>query len=332
MSDITVIGAAITGPSAALRLASLGHNVTVYEQRPSDGLYSAGILGITRGNWNMLVSAGVRMWEGQLRNKFRDYGLMRHGEETYSPFKYIAWTDLHRLLTQAAIRAGAEFRFGIRANPDTMQAEYMIDATGIFSASKRLRSSYSGFAIYRGTSQVQSKDDFVVYRELPFPGYYTQGITPYGAAWAYFLPRQEPRSHATVSVASPPVETAYLPREFQRVIQASPDMIVSYMSDWDVPHKLHDPSYRRFTLGDANGPVRPVTTSGANLAVMEGMTADILVSGSHTAVREYQRAVLDRRRYDIALGQSLEGVEIGGQAEDAQFNMHHNALFLDGQR
>lgn len=328
MSTIAIVGGAITGPSAALRLATLGHDVTVYEQRPADALYSAGILGITNGNWDMLTRAGVQMWQGELHNSFRDY---TYQETVLSPFRYMAWVDLHKLLTNAARNAGARFQFSTRVDPSQVSADYVFDARGIYSAVERLKSRYSGFAIYRGTSRIQSMDDFVTYHGLP-AGYYTQGRTPYGASWALFAARPEPMHHATVAVTDPPPETSLLPAEFQRVVRDTPDMIVSYMSDWDVPHKMHDPHYRRFTIGDANGPVRPVTTSGANLAVMEGQSADILLSGSPTAVREYQAAVLGRRRYDIALGQSLDGPEIGGALEDALFTMHHNALFQDGER
>src|SRR5260370_1051740 len=52
---VSVIGGAIAGPAAALRLATLGHEVTVYEQRPADALFSAGILGITPGNWTWVA-------------------------------------------------------------------------------------------------------------------------------------------------------------------------------------------------------------------------------------------------------------------------------------
>lgn len=329
MSSVKIVGAAITGPATALTLAANGHDVTVYEQRPAAALFSAGILGITHGNWNALTRAGVPMASVELPNKFRDYS--SPDVYTDSPFRYIAWTDLHNVLTQTAQAYGARFMFGHRVDADRLQADYVMDAGGIFSASKRLASRYSGFAIYRGTSQVDTFDDFVVYHGWP-AGYFTMGHTTYGAAWAMFLPRPEPMHHRTVGLTMPPPETDTLPAEFARVVKATPDMIVSYMSDWDVPHTFADATYRRFTLGDANGPVRPVTTSGANLAVMSGMDSEILVSGSRRAIRALERTDLDRRRYDIALGQMLEGPEIGGSAQDALYVMHHNALFQAGRR
>lgn len=330
MSAIHIIGAGITGPTAALTLASNGHDVTVWEQRPADQLYSAGILGITEGNWQQLTTAGVPIGHAELDNGFRDY---RTPGITQSPFRYIAWVDLHNALVNSAIDYGAKFRFETHVNESELQAQYVLNAGGIWTASQRLQSRYSGYAIYRGTSRLDTSEGFIVFRDMPESAYFTMGHTPYGASWAFFLPRALPMHHRTVTTATAPPETAYLPAELRRYVNSTPDMIVSFMSDWDVPHTFHDPTWRHFTIGDANGPVRPVTTSGANLAVIVGMQAETLVSGDHRRITALQRSLLDRRRYDIALGAALmDGPEIGGAREDAQFSKHHTALFLDGER
>lgn len=330
-ATVSIIGAGITGPAAALTLAKAGHDVTVYEQRPADALYSAGILGVTDGNWSRLSREGVPMDMVELPNDFRDYSTMPAGIKDMSPFRYVAWVDLHTLLTRTAMEYGAKFRFETRADASKMDTEYVFDAGGIWSASKRLQSTYSGYAIYRGTSRIDISDGFIVYHDVP-SGYFTAGHTRYGASWAFFLPRYEPMHHRTVSTAHVPSEVRYLPKELRRIVQATPDMIVSFMSDWDVPHTFHDSTWRHFTIGDANGPVRPVTTSGANLAVIVGMEADRLITGTRDEITGIEQSLLERRRYDIALGQALEGPEIGGRAEDDNFRMHHNALFLDGER
>jgi 2-polyprenyl-6-methoxyphenol hydroxylase-like FAD-dependent oxidoreductase len=328
MADIAIVGAGITGPAAALTLARAGHTVHVYEQRPESGLYSAGVLGITEGNWHRLILAGLPVQSYELSNGFRLYGETTPHPLT-SPFRYIAWVDLHKILTDTARSYGARFRFGRRVDPAALFAEYVIDAGGIFSASRRLVSHYSGFAIFRGLSHLDSQDDFVVF-DLP-EGYYTQSRTAYGAVWALFVSRDEPMHHRTVVTTQPPAETDLLPAEFAQVVRATDAPIVSYMSDWDVPTVAHDESYTRFTRGDANGPVRPVTTSGANLALMAGRQAG-LITGSRAEIDRSERSLLRRRRYDIRLGQTLQNPEIGGASTDALYTLHHNTLFLAGER
>lgn len=336
MAHVSIVGAAITGPTAALALARRGHEVDVFEQRPASGLYSAGVLGITAGNWDRLSQEfRVPLARYELRNGFRLYGDTAPHALT-SPFRYIAWVDLHTALTDMAREHGARFTFGRRMDIPAIDDEYVIDAGGIFSAVRRMKTQhrkadYSGFAIYRGTSRLDSADDFVVY-DLPNDGYYTQSHTRYGAAWALFVPRPQPKHHGTVVTAELPAETDSLPAEFRDVIRATDSPIVSYMSDWAVPRIAHDPCYRRFVMGDANGPVRPVTTSGANLAVVAGMSAPIMITGSHAEIDAVQTSLLNRRRYDIALGKMLQNPEIGGASTDALYTLHHNALFAESER
>jgi hypothetical protein len=124
-----------------------------------------------------------------------------------------------------------------------------------------------------------------------------------------------------------PREISALPEEFRTVVEATPVISVSPMSDWHVPHHMHDGDYRVFTVGDVNGPVRPVTTSGANLAVMEGLSVNHLVGADPYTVLSAGTDILARREYDLELGKILEGPEIGGTAEDVDYYQHHVALF-----
>lgn len=328
MSGIAIIGAGITGPAAALALASAGHDVTVYEQRHADELFSAGLLGLTPGNWAATEAAGADLARVELGNGFFDYGT---GLAAMSPFRYIAWVDLHAALVSAAMDAGARFAFGRRVDADHLNADVVMDAGGIFSASRRLASRYTGYEIYRGLSDLNTPYPFMAYRDLP-DGYFTVGYTRRGAAWALFTSRPQPQHLATVDTTQPPAEADMLPDEFRRLIYATPAMIVSPMSDWDVPTSAHTRDFRCFTLGDANGPVRPVTTSGANLAVIEGLAAPQRMSADHDAVRRMEHRQLTRRAFDIRLGAKLDGPEIGGHLEDVMFAQHHSMLFSAGER
>lgn len=322
-SNVAIIGGAITGPAAALRLAKLNYQVTVYEARPKDGLISAGILGITHENWDMLESERVGIGQYELANGFYDYQTMTG---SISPFRYITWVGLHSALTDAGEAYGVEYRYGHRVAGASVSQRYdaTIEATGIAGAAKRmLPHRYSGTMIYRGLSRSYVYKPFIVWRETAGQ-YLAVGDTPDGAFWSYFVPRPEPSNLGTIKADSVPMEADYLPEEFRRVLYNTGEIFKTPLSDWKVPATMRQ-RHNYITIGDVNGPVRPVTTSGANLAVMEGMNVDKLMN-SHTA-RATERMMLGRRAYDLELGALLEAPEIGGRVEDVMFVQHHHALF-----
>lgn len=330
-SKITIVGAGITGPAAAMTLARAGHDVTVYEQRAPDELFSAGIVGVTPGNWSALQLRSVDLQRYALSqvNAFRDYAT---GMRDVSPFRYITWTGLHQSLTDAAMAAGARFVWQTRVDTAKLEADYVMDAGGIFTASKYLASEYTGYEIFRGLSAVNVADDFVTLTGMPGAGYFTVGRTPEGAAWALFAPRPRPAHLSTVNTSTHPHEFRYLPAEYRRVVMATDTMIVSPMSDWVVPDHFHDATFTRFAMGDATGPVRPITTSGANLAVMAGMHAGELVTGNRAQIHALETSLLRRRAFDMIMGRQLEGPEIGGDLEDDRYYQHHAMLFGAGER
>src|SRR5271154_5762679 len=106
MSGISIIGGAIAGPAAALALAREGHSVTVYEQRPANALFSAGILGMTHGNWSLLTIAGADLYRFELPGRFRDYNT---DAVSRSPYRLITWTGLHKSLVAASMEAGVKY-------------------------------------------------------------------------------------------------------------------------------------------------------------------------------------------------------------------------------
>lgn len=323
MSEITVIGAAIAGPAAALALARNGHNVTVYESRPADALFSAGILGITPNLWTMLDSYQVDTEPYQLSNDFTDY---KTGERGYSPFHYITWTGLHNALVSEAEKYGTRFVYGHHIdNPERIDG-ITVDATGIAGAArKNLPHVYSRHTIYRGLSRRFVNAGFIAYREQPGT-YFTVGDTPDGAFWAYFVPRfRTPSFLATTDVKEPPKEYESLPAEFRAVVLQTDRIARTPLSDWTVPHAMLQGNV--YSVGDVNGPVRPVTTSGANLAMMEGFAMPELLTATPSGQRMLEMSMLHRRAYDLKLGQELEGPEIGGQIEDIAYSLHHRMLF-----
>ena len=137
--SVAIVGAGLTGPTAALALANSGFKVTVFDQRPESALYSTGIVGIRRGNCRNLASQGVDL-STRLKGKvYHDYS---YGETrlTRTPFYLFAWTDLHNAIVHAAMDAGAVFRYEtpVQSNwhPDLdggyrhLNADFTIDAGG----------------------------------------------------------------------------------------------------------------------------------------------------------------------------------------------------------
>lgn len=317
----SVIGAAIAGPSAALMLARAGYSVTVYDQRPAGQLYSAGIVGITHSNWTAMEAMGVDIWRHELGDAFEDYN---QRALVLSPFRYITWTGLHSCLVEAAQNAGARFVYERHIHAPENQHGRIIDATGVAGAARKmLPHRYSGFTIYRGLSPEHIASDFLTYRMSP-AGYLTIGDTPQGAFWAMFAPRPEPSMLVTKTVKVPPHEYQALPAELQSYVLTTPQIAASPMSDWMTPPRMTDGQY--VSVGDVNGAVRPVTTSGANLAWMEGSQVLQLMAGDAGKERD----LLQRRAYDLHLGTFLESPEIGGLLEDTLFSMHHAMLFGGG--
>ncbi len=323
---VTVIGGAITGPAAALKLAQQGHDVTVYERRAEHDLFSAGILGITHGVWAELETAGVIM--RPLPNGFEDFNSQVF---TQSPFIYTAWTDLHRSLVTAAQDAGVRFVWSTSADAAQMTGP-VVEATGVAGAAKRmLAHRYSGYTIYRGLAPVAIGNPFIAFQMNP-SGYFTMGYTPYGAFWAMFAPRPEPAQLTTHEAHTLPAEVHTLPPQLRRICEATDTIAVSPMSDWRVPPVMVAAGHGgvRVTVGDVNGAVRPVTTSGANLAVLEGFAAAELMRGGEAAGRMSAK-LLARRQYDLDLGATLKGPEIGGSEQDGMYAEHHHALFAGAE-
>lgn len=321
MSTVKIIGAGITGPMAALTLARAGHAVTVFEQRPADALHSAGILGITEQNWRLLQKYGVSLHRALPDRTYRDVGQGM----AQSPFHLIVWTDLHNAITDAAMDAGATFHYKTRADVAHVRADYVFDAGGIVSAARRkLPNRYIGSFIYRGISERKFGEAFTTYKLPNKQGFIDIGHTYEGhGSWAMGVRRPQPEHFGTTFTDKPPAEAGMLPREYYRVVHATPEIMVLPQSSWTVAPALNNPQWTRFTIGDANGPVRPITTSGANLGLQAGIrTVALMIGSAPTAA-----AMLRHRAYAIELGLRLKGPEIGGTLEDPNYAITQSGLY-----
>lgn len=328
-ANVSIIGAGITGPTAALALAHAGHNVTVYEQRPDNGLHSNGLLGVTERNWAMLKAHDVDLSREILNRTYRDYEL----GVIQSPFRWIIWTDLHNAITAAAKDAGARFVFNTRADAATLPAEYMIDAGGVVSAARRrLENYYLGQTLYRGTSPLLTTEPFTTYKMPNKVGFLDIGRTFDNRSWWVLgIRRPAPAHHGTTFTNQVPPEIDSCPEEFRAVVKATKEVMVLPQYIWTAPSTMHDASWSRFTLGDANGSVRALTTSGANLGVQGGFMTPLLITDNRHVIETLTAAELHRRAFALHLGITLRGPEIGATLEDPDF-AHNQSVLYGGAR
>ena len=73
MANISIAGAGIAGPAAALALINAGHDVTIYESRTPDEVASSGVIGITELNCDYLRPLGVDLNEIALDNLYHEW-------------------------------------------------------------------------------------------------------------------------------------------------------------------------------------------------------------------------------------------------------------------
>jgi hypothetical protein len=326
---ISIIGAAIAGPAAALALADHGYDVTVYEAKQPGDLVSAGIVGVTRGVWGILQDAGVDVDRYELDHDRFEITDLLFGEAA-SPYRAIPWYGLHDALVERSEDLGARYVWGRHLTPGQIGGQ-VFDATGIAGAARyRLPYRYAGKVIYQGMSPMPVGRDFEVYRpDGPGRPYLTIGDVPGGSFWAYFAPRPEPSYMATMTVPMP-AEFETFPAHIRRVMRVTPTVWGTPLMLWHTPAHISEERRRVYKVGDVNGPIWAVTTAGANLAVIEGFRAPDFMVADDAALGEMERAILKRRQDDLDLGPELDGPEIGGVAEDRMFAQHHALVFGGG--
>lgn len=298
MASVQIIGAGISGPTAALILARLGHNVTVYERRSETALRSPGILGITESNWQELTSHGVTM--ADLPNWFTDYAT---GKTNRSEYRYITWTDLHDALVNAARKAGANFRFSTEA-PITND-EIVINAAGVGYAAKVGTPHYSGYIVIRGLSPAMADTSWTTVHGYSYSGkwLFNVGDTLDGASFAFYVHRRNLTEFKTRTTTEVPGETSALPPEFARIVASTPEFQIAPISDWDVPENLRNA--KGWTIGDANGAMRPHTSMGANLGIREALSLGFLMSGY------FEKSLIGDRKFEHARGIRLGNLHMG---------------------
>lgn len=328
----TVIGGAIAGPAAAYALSRLGHDVTVYEQAQESDLVSAGIVGIDPSVIAVMRAYGLDPAKDAdpIPSKYHIFG-ERHTWP--SPYRYYPWVGVHKMLVNAAIDCGARFVYGTRVEPSEADGDMVIDATGIAGAARdKLPSEYSKRMIYRGPSRRLVGNSFTVFTTGDMsvhPGYagiaFTTGDAYGQSWWTMYVDRTQVDHWGTIEVPVPP-EADDLPRKLRLLVKDTPRVRATPLSHWSVRHAMMSYDGHTLVIGDADGAVAPVTTSGVSLAILEALETPVLITGTPYA-RRREIACLRRRDYALNLGAMLSRPQIGGFREDVDFNVHETALY-----
>lgn len=288
-----IIGSGIAGPRAAITLREQGYTVDVWEARTRADLHSDGILNINGAVWNALLAHGVNCVDTRQLIPSDEYGLFPPEQE----FHNITWTDLHLSLTERAEELGAVFHYGapFRGEP----ADLTICATGVGSAKEVTQSHYTGYVVARGLSYQLTGEAWQWVTELPNVTIAIGDIRT-GASVAAFIPRENATLRTTYTPEMPD-ELSGLSLRWHRLFETVPVWQIAPLSDWDVPNTMFhtrggSPEVR---IGDANGQMRPNTASGANLALKEAGSGELLIQRSSLAEWRYLN---DRKiKHDLGL-------------------------------
>ena len=306
MANISIAGAGIAGPAAALSLRNAGHDVTVYESRKPHEVASSGVIGITEVNCDLLKPLGVDLNEIALDNLYHEWmdgGMKIH---RFTSEKFVVWSQVHQMLTNAAETAGAAFEWDTPA-PTT---GIVVQASGLRYARSRGLTPTPRYLVYRGLSSVPTDFAWLSLNDPHKRFSFKLASTPVGAAWELYVHRDSFPLNSQDADALP-VECALLPEEFQDIVNNSVTLATSAISDWEVADTLRvADDGLTLTIGDANGAMRPHTGSGANLAIQEALSLPALLHDTPqtaTVERDLLAARHKQHARGIAMGQMVMG-------------------------
>lgn len=303
---IAVAGAGISGPAAALALTRAGHQVTVYERRAPHEVASSGVIGITEVNCTLLRPLGVDLNMIALDNlyhEWKDGGMKIH---RFTTEKFVVWSDIHNLIVDAAKRAGIAFRW----NKSAPVSAVTVHASGVSHAASRGLKPTPRYLVFRGLSSVPTEFAWLSLNDPHKRFSFKLASTPVGSAWELYVHREGfPLSSQDVTELPP--ECALLPEEFQVITRNTVKLATSAISDWDVTERIRtvdaDGSVT-LTIGDANGPMRPHTGSGANLGINEAINLPHMLDINESLESELLAARAFQHQRGIEMGQMVMGV------------------------
>jgi 2-polyprenyl-6-methoxyphenol hydroxylase-like FAD-dependent oxidoreductase len=300
---VAIIGGGISGPAAAMYLRINGHDAVLFERREWHELHSPGILGITPENYESLNSLGAKL-------PSRPHTNMNYWSRqiTVDPMLYVTWTEMHRHLTKRADDMGAEIRFGqTLSGNDAKVFDRIIIASGVSTAAKTMVPNYSGYVVTRGESPIQSGHPWITIPDSAKRWLFNVGDENGRGSFAFYVKRDRPQMRTVYSDFAP-VETAQLPKDMQTLVYSANTYQTAPISDWPVPSTIKDGPV--FTIGDANGAMRPHTSMGANLGINEARGVARIISGANEkrTIRELLAHRSEMRAKGIQLGKAHLGM------------------------
>lgn len=304
MANISIAGAGIAGPAAALALINAGHDVTIYESRTPDEVASTGVIGITELNCDYLRPLGVDLNEIALDNLYHEWADGGMTIRRFTSEKFVVWSSVHRILTEAAEQAGAAFQWGTPAPTSGI----VVQASGLRYARSRGLQPTPRYLVYRGLSTVPTDFAWLSLNDPNKRFSFKLAATPVGAAWELYVWREN-FPLTTQPVNELPPECALLPEEFRVITDATITLATSAISDWEIADRLRiaDGSLT-LTVGDANGGLRPHTGMGANLGISEALALPALLDGDAALEAELIDARLKQHERGIIMGRQIMGV------------------------
>lgn len=306
---ITVAGAGIAGPTAALALANRGYDVTLFERRMPGDFDSLHMMWLDEDTQAVLMN-GLGIPQRELYRytaaqqpiyKEMTIGgdVVNHAGVPYSPpggeSPECQWNDLHDALVK---RCTVQYGHAVTTQPQT---DVVIWADGVDSFGRRTHSSrrgtYGGEMIIRGAKPrkasdmtwYMSSDMMHAYDLVSYPCWERDGSLVRG--WTLFLkcPQLWDGTH-TLSASEQDfvLSTAkeVMSRDAFGSIDGSTGLIGSPQLEWpNLKHLyINQNGQAEFFIGDALGSVSPRTTRGANDGTQEGYT---LAQLNHRQVGEW---------------------------------------------
>jgi 2-polyprenyl-6-methoxyphenol hydroxylase-like FAD-dependent oxidoreductase len=299
VTRITIVGAGISGPACALALAAHGHTVNVHDRRAEHEINSYGVIGILEEICGRLREFDADIQKIALDNLYHELTL--NGMETHrmSTQKFVVWSEIHRVLVEAAEKAGARFHYRSTPKPRGVT----VQASGLGYARWRGLKADLRYVVYRGLSDIPTDYSWLSLNDPDkrFSFKLARHIdgTKVGSTWELYAHREDIKTYSQDETTLPD-ECVLLPSEFQAITHRTKKLATSAISDWEVPDSLRDVTsgVQTITIGDANGGMRPHTGMGANLGIAEALSVPDLImfnsdsnaiERSHIQAREYQR-------------------------------------------
>lgn len=327
---VAIEGAGITGPAAALALATAGYEVHVFEARAQNDVWSPGVVRMTAQNLADLRGLGLTE-DIAVTEPAEDIRITVAQDMSYSGDRYkypegfqnVVWGELHDSLWATSHRAGAKYHWQ-KSLPESEPWDFVVHTAGVGYAMHRVKASHQeftplGYSAFRMNSS------------LAAPAPWT-GIKRFGSFILNLAETRQGFTHAilylgesenvhlrTMNLSEGNSRLArmregieeLIPDEFRKFLDPSKlitPVQVSPLSYWTMPPLIHwngedyGGSGIHVDAGDAIAPVSPHTGKGANLGVQEALRLPAAFADQAAGLKAWVEQTLEERSEQNQLG------------------------------